>query len=311
MNNPSVQITTLEVITGDVSEHVDWLARLMMTGVENWGVLSAEIIPPSSNKADWSLVQRFQSDEELARWTDSPARKAFWTEVAPDLESGRLKLAESTTEAFGTAGSVAVAIVTKVKPGNEQKYCECEGRFQRAQARRPGYRGVYVQPPTSGTPGLWTTLLRFDSPEALDAWFHSPERLKLLGELETIVSSTEYQRVATSFPGWFPQADGAKTGPPNWKTAMLILLGLYPIVMIEIRYLLPQLHALNPALAGFIGNVLSVGATTYLTMPASIKLFNKWLFPANKQTSLNGPVVIAVLLLAYACEIFFFAVVAP
>lgn len=306
MTNPSVQITTLTVWNGDVGDRVDWLTRLMMTGVEESGVLSAEIIPPMSERNDWSLVQRFRSDEDLKKWKQSDERKRFMTELQPDVENGDVEVAESTTESYGTAGSVAVAIVTKVKPGKERAYSDCEGRFQRAQARRRGYRGVYVQPPTTGTQGLWTTLLRFDSPEALDEWFHSKERLTLLAELEPIVASTEYQRVATSFPGWFPQ-DGAKTGPPNWKTAMLILLGLYPIVMVEIRYFLPQLHALNPAVAGFIGNVLSVAATTYLTMPASIKLFNNWLFPPASGKRVDGRLVFVGLLFLYAFEIAIFA----
>jgi antibiotic biosynthesis monooxygenase (ABM) superfamily enzyme len=311
MTNPSVQITTLRINIGEVGEHVDWLARLMMVVVEQWNAVSAEIIPPSSTKNDWSLVQRFKSEEDLIRWSQSSQRAKFMGEILPLVENGAIEVSESTTESYGTTGSVAVAIVTEVKPGQESAYGEIEGAFQRAQARRRGYRGVYVQPPTSGTKGLWTTLLRFDSPEALDEWFHSEERLQLVAQLEPIVASTEYQRVATSFPGWFPAEDGRKTGPPNWKTAMLILLGLYPIVMVEIRYFLPYVNALNSAVANFIGNILSVAATTYITMPASIKLFNKWLFPVTKQANSWGPGVVAILLAAYALEIYIFAVVAP
>ena len=168
-------------------------------------------------------------------------------------------------------------IITQVKAGKEAAYREWETRIQQAQSKFPGYRGSYVQPPVSGELG-WTTLMRFDTAKQLDTWLKSPERAALVKEAESLVDYAHLQRMGTSFPGWFPTDPKTGKGPPNWKAAMLVLLGLFPIVMLETRFLkLP----VNPSLGMFIGNVISVALTTYLTMPLFIKTLGWWLFPKS------------------------------
>ena len=84
---------------------------------------------------------------------------------------------------------------------------------------------------------------------------------------------------------------------------MLILLGLYPIVMLEIRYLNPALHGVPAAAANFIGNIISVALTTWVTMPLAIKAFTPWLFPKKETPTWVSPVSFALLLVIFALEI--------
>lgn len=314
MTNPSrtlehspadtVHLTKLSVTSGDAGEHVNWLTRLMMVGVESGAVLSAEIIPSSSPDENvWTLVQRFHDHKLIDEWVANPKRLKLLEEVQPRIDRSEIILTDAVSSTFGTVGSVAVAIVTHVKSGEESTYLEFEKQFQSAQAKRRGYRGVYLQPPTKKTPGNWTTLIRFDSPDALDEWFASDERQKLLTLAEPVVSSTDYQSVTGSFPGWFPNQEPGQKGPPNWKTAMLVLLGLYPIVMLEIRYLNPQMHSLNSAVANFIGNSISVALTTWVTMPLLIKAFTPWLFPKKDTPAWVSPVSFFIVLLIFGLEI--------
>jgi antibiotic biosynthesis monooxygenase (ABM) superfamily enzyme len=299
----TVHLTKLSVKSGDAGEHVDWLTRLMMVGIGRGAVLSAEVIPPSSpDEKVWTLVQRFHDPRLIEEWQANSERLKLLDELTPKIKENEIAITEAVSSTYGTVGSVAVAIVTHVKPGQETTYHEFEKEFQSAQARRRGYRGVYLQPPTKKTPGLWTTLIRFDSPDALDEWFVSDERKKLLALAEPVVSSTEFQSVTGSFPGWIPVKEGQK-GPPNWKTAMLVLLGLYPIVMLEIRFLNPQMHSLNSAVANFIGNSISVALTTWVTMPLLIKVFSPWLFPKKDTPPWVSPVSLSVLVLLFALEI--------
>jgi antibiotic biosynthesis monooxygenase (ABM) superfamily enzyme len=86
----------------------------------------------------------------------------------------------------------------------------------------------------------------------------------------------------TSFPGWFPIDPKTGQGPPNWKAAMLVLLGLFPIVMLETRFLSPRLASLNSSVAMFVGNTISVALTTWMTMPLFIKALGWWLFPKSE-----------------------------
>jgi uncharacterized protein len=194
-------------------------------------------------------------------------------------------------------GGVVEVIVTKVKAGKEAAYREWETKIQQAQSKFPGYCGSYVQPPLAGELG-WTTLMRFDTTEHLDTWLKSPERAALLGEAEPLIDYAHLQRMETSFPGWFPTDPKTGQGPPNWKAAMLVLLGLFPIVMLESLFLSPRLASLNFSLALFIGNTISVALTTWLTMPVFIKALDWWLFPkpdAPKSVHWKGTLLIFAL----------------
>ncbi len=299
----TIHITQLDIHSPDVGGHVDWLARMMMVGVDGYGVLSAEIIPPATHdETKWTLVQRFHKPEDIEKWRVSTHREKLLAELQPHLASNHVSLSENVDSTYGTVGNVAVAVVTHVKPGHDSAYCQCEQKFQSLQSRSAGYRGAYIQPPTSGTPGLWTTIIRFDNAEALDEWFQSSERQKLLDESAKHVESTDFQTVATSYPGFFSKESGGK-GPPNWKTALLILLGLYPVVMLEIHYVNPLLTSLSSPIANFITMIGSVVATTWGTMPAFIKLYSSWLFPTKQTPAWVGPASLASLVFLFVIEV--------
>ena len=193
------------------------------------------------------------------------------------------------------ANDCATMIVTDVKPGMEDEYFAWETKIQTAQAQFTGYRGAYMQPPVPGKQGQWATLLRFNSPEELEVWFRSNERQSLLSEGQKFVKATHYKKVENAFPGWFPSNATTGEGPPNWKSAMLVLIGLFPIVMLEIRFLSPLLTALNPVVASVFNMALSVSGTTFVTMPLYIKMFSWWLFPTEPSTKVEVLGTLAVL----------------
>ena len=138
----------------------------------------------------------------------------------------------------------------------------------------------------------------------LEGWLKSNARAALVKESEDLVAGFHAQRVDTSFPGWIPN-DPTTGKPPNrWKAAALILLTLFPVVMLELKFLNPHLRELNPAVGTFIGNALSVALTTWPLMPLAIYGFHAWLFPENRPRwlVLTMPVV---LVLCYLIEIAF------
>jgi uncharacterized protein len=177
-------------------------------------------------------------------------------------------------------------------------------RIQAAQAKYPGYRGMYLQPPTEKD-GLWTTIMRFDTAEHLEAWMEAPERTELLAESKAFIDHEQLMRLATSFPGWVPINPVTGKGPPNWKTALLVILGLFPIVMLEMRFLSPILTSLglHASLATFIGNTISVFGTTFVTMPLFIRWFGWWLFTEKKTPAWITPVGLGFLAALFAIEV--------
>ncbi|MEA5475506.1 hypothetical protein VB716_14895 [Synechococcus sp. CCY9201] len=91
---------------------------------------------------------------------------------------------------------------------------------------------------------------------------------------------SELIRVSTSFPGWVPVDPISGQGPPDWKTAILILFELYPIVRLALKLFNPffTLLQIHGALVTSIGNAISVALTSCLKMPFFVQEFDWWLF---------------------------------
>jgi uncharacterized protein len=85
------------------------------------------------------------------------------------------------------------------------------------------------------------------------------------------------------------------------------LLGLFPIVMLELKYLNPILAdlGLNSSVATFVGNLISVALTSFFTMPWSVRGLGWWLFPKTASAAVNVR-GIALLALFYAITILLF-----
>jgi len=273
-NNTAILLAKFQLRPDAENPFAEWQARALTHAAGFDGFLNSEITPSDQGLA-WNVLLRFADSARLEAWRKSETWHRLLDDAAP-LLAEKSSIEIEVKEGEGGSGVVEV-IITQVKAGKEAAYREWETRIQQAQSKFPGYRGSYVQPPVSGELG-WTTLMRFDTAKQLDAWLKSPERAALVKEAESLVDYAHLQRMGTSFPGWFPTDPKTGKGPPNWKAAMLVLLGLFPIVMLETRFLkLP----VNPSLGMFIGNVISVALTTYLTMPLFIKTLGWWLFPKS------------------------------
>lgn len=87
---------------------------------------------------------------------------------------------------------------------------------------------------------------------------------------------------------------------------MVVILMLFPIVMLELRFLSPLTRGLKPALGTFIGNVLSVVLLAWPFMPIAIRGLKWWLVPGDGRsfwTHLHGTLLVLAI---YAVEIAFF-----
>ena len=283
----------------DLAPVTDGLVKVMMAGARCPGFWSAEIIPPSVNRGEWTLLERFSSGEQALAWMHSEQRKQL-LEALRAIAPGRLLTVDELLDEHGSTGTAATAIVTNVKTGMEAAYWEFEARIQSAQARFPGYRGTYIQPPPQDRPGQWTTLLRFDTPETLEAWLASQERKSLLSEGRHLINDIDFQDMSSSFPGWFP-ADKSGQRPPVWKTACLVFVGIFPIVVALKAFLWSQLSGLSSALALAIVTALSVSGISWVCMPILVRLFRWWLLPNDpdkrSRITATGAALILVLFL--------------
>jgi hypothetical protein len=300
LSNSAILVAKFQLREGAEAGFTAWQAEALTKAAGFDGFLNSEIAPGNADRSGWTVTLRFRDSSSLDAWRQSET----WHQLIGEAEgliADKTSIEIEAKEAGHDAGVVEV-IVTKVKAGKEAAYRQWETKIQEAQSKYPGYLGSYVQPPIAGGLG-WTTLMRFSSASDLDKWLKSPERAQLLREAEPLIDYAHLQRVDSSFPGWFPTDPETGKGPPNWKAAMLVLLGLFPIVMLESRFLSPRL-AVNPSLGMFIGNVISVALTTWATMPLFIKAFHWWLFPKSSSAKIQVNIAgAAIIILLFAIEV--------
>jgi antibiotic biosynthesis monooxygenase (ABM) superfamily enzyme len=307
MSSPTVFIATAKVRSGSEDAFAAWKGRHDAAVAKFPGYISSDIMPPDEHSDMWTIVLNFKSAVDLDAWQQSKERADLIGELLPLVTGGNLGevVKKEAPDSAEPRTNVTQVILSQIKPGMEDVYREWSARIQQAQSQYPGYRGMYLQPPASNG-RHWTTLLRFDTTEHLERWLAAPERAKLLQEAKAFIENEELMRLATSFPGWVPINPVTGKGPPDWKTALLILLGLYPIVVIELRFLNPLLRGLNSSLATFIGNAISVAGTTFITMPLFVRAFGSWLFMDKNSPKRTTPAGLAILTALFAAEVAFF-----
>lgn len=287
------------------AEFSSWHARMATAAAGLTGFISAEVKAPALPEGrEWTVIQHFRSGHELKGWRGSTQHGRLLQEAKSMADGGDAQALSEDEIAEGcTDGVVTEVVTTYVKPGKDRDYQEWAEKIHRAEAQFPGYRGGFLQPPASEEHRYWTTLVRFATPEELEAWLNSTVRRDLLREHDTLVQSWEHHRLPGSFAGWFPPDPASGESPPAWKQSLLVVLMLFPIVALERRYLSPSLERLNPAVATFIGNVISVFLLAWPFMPMIIALMSWWLLPRKDSGKLTNPAGIALLVALYAAEI--------
>lgn len=289
-------------------DFASWQAKLNAAIAAYPGFVSLEMISPSgTNQPIWMIVQRFNSPENLAAWRSSQALELLRAELKDLLtaESGS-EIKELSPELLNFQGGVTEVFVTLVAPEQEAAFKKWLAKIHGVEATFPGFRAVYVQCPTEGVSQSWITLLQFDTQDHLDRWLSSSERQVVLQEASPFITSLESHRVISPYAGWFRSVSKGVETPPLWKQSMLILLVLYPIVMLELRFLNPLMQHFNSAIATFIGNAISVSLISWPLAPYAIRFLNFWFLPPPQDRFRNTLFGTLLVLGLYLLEIALF-----
>ncbi|RYG47740.1 hypothetical protein EON79_06530 [bacterium] len=302
-------VTEFRLKAGSEAAFADWLPSYVAALEAAPGFLGRETASPIAGDDAWSFVVDFQSREAMRGWKESAVRGQRIDAVRPLLQPDGFAEVSSheVGSAFG-ANSVTEVILDRVQPGQEPAYRDWSSRVQQAQVKFEGYQGGYTQRTSEDGLG-WMTIMRFVSPDDLHRWMRSPERTALMAEGKGLVTESYQHQVDSSFPGWTPSDPDTGEAPPNWKTTMLVLLGLYPIVGLEIAYLMQTMAGLPHSLSGFIGNAISVVLVAFGTMPFLVRWMGWWLFPksdSRQSVTLRGTALIVCL---YIIEIVLFGMI--
>jgi len=293
-------VVALPIRKEAASAFLSWQARVARAAAAMAGFLSIEFIPVSGSPHEWQMVLQFRDAQSLSDWRASSLRNHLHEEVRALLDHAA-ELNETAAPDLHAQGSVTEVITTRVRPEMKAAFLDWAARIQQAQAAFPGYRGMYLQSP-SRHQEFWTTLIRFATPGELDAWLASAARRRLVAESQSLVEGWSSRRLTQPFAGWFPaqEADGT---PPNWKQAMVVLLVLFPIVMLELRFLAPLTRGLNSVVGTFVGNLISVGLLTWPVMPIANRALDWWLRPSGPMARWITRLGTALLIGLYIAEI--------
>lgn len=295
-------VTTRVVVRPDAFEaFADWQALFTRAASSHPGFLGLEILPAYAGSTEWQIIQRFVAHEALESWLTHPARAALQGSLAELRAAGEPEMPEEVAPDYHAFGTVTEVITTVVQPGREAEFLDWTQAIQSAQARFPGYMGTFVQAPVAGDPPYWTTLVRFSSPGQLDAWLTSEERKARLAGADPTMSHWSSRRLAAGFGSWFaPTAPG--TAPPAWKQTALVLLVLFPVVALEIRFLSPLLAGLPMMVATFIGNAISVCLVSWPLVGLARAGMGWWLAPPPAHRRRAETAGALLLIALYAAE---------
>jgi antibiotic biosynthesis monooxygenase (ABM) superfamily enzyme len=289
------------------NDFADWQAKLNAMIAATPGFISLEIISPTDTHLEWVIVQRFEDETCALTWKDSSARqeliadlkRIYGSEISSEIHEEMSSIGE-------VQGGVTEVFVTQVSSDKEMDYRKWIAKIHQIEAKFPGFRGVYVQAPHNGE-RTWITLLQFDTIEHLDKWIMSEERKEILAESKELIASLESHRMFSPYAGWFKSIEQT-TGqvPAIWKQTMIVLLVLFPLVMLEFKFLNPFLTGLNISLATFIGNAISVSLVAWPMVPLVIRYLSWWLVPQGKNQLLKTVAGTLLVLIFYLIEILTF-----
>src|SRR5438552_2895768 len=90
----------------------------------------------------------------------------------------------------------ATTIINRhIRPGHEKEYAAWIGRILDTMKKLPGYRGVTAVVPGGTDPDTLIVLYRFADKASMENWENSPERMKLLSEVENYLTGTHRNQV--------------------------------------------------------------------------------------------------------------------
>jgi len=282
----------------------DWQTELHHVIAEAPGFVSLEILSPEQIGGLWKVVQHFCDEAALTQWKESAQGKqlmASLQKLAVNHAVEESLLAESSVR-----NGITEVFITNVSKGKEEIYKEWIAKVHQIEVQFPGFKGVYVQSPSQSSGQNWLTFLQFDSRQNLDLWLASPERKNLLMESEPLISSLESHRVISPYSNWFSGIDKGGEQPSVWKQTMVVLLVLFPIVMLQFKFLVLLTKGWDISLATFLGNAISVALISWPLMPIAIKCLRWWLLPKGPNSQAITLLGTLFMFFLYALEVAYF-----
>ena len=257
--SPATVVVAQRMKQGREGDVRHWQEDVNRAVAEFAGYLGNDVAP-SAGDDEWTVVYRFDSKPHLESWLTSKQRSELIGRGAGLFDG---QASQNVLVREDESDMVTVVVSHPVNPADEDAFLAWQERVTDAEQGFDGFRGAELFRPVAGVQDEWTALYRFDSDEHLDAWLESAERQRLLDEGKRF-KNFSLKRISSPFGSWFAPAGGDEGGeaPAKWKTALSVLVGLYPTVVLltlAISELWKKAELWESLL---IGNILSVALLT-------------------------------------------------
>lgn len=283
-----------------------WVERAAETAGRFNGYLSCGI-SDQPEPVSHGMSVTFDSADDLHRWLESGDRRDLERAAAATgilAQTSDLVLVDGVLPPPGIGVYDHVVVV-----GKENEFLRTQRHLIDLSSRFSGYESVMLlRSVTDST--QWKSVLRFRTEQQLAEWMASPERAAALPKLRAELAEdfTETTR-STPFGTILRTENGQTRATPNWKTAMIILLVLYPTVMTLSRFLGPLLDGIGapPWLSMWLSQIVSVGAMTWFLMPTVTRWFRHWLDPVDGAVPRTNWRGVAAVIAVYVVTLTLFA----
>jgi uncharacterized protein len=187
------------------------------------------------------------------------------------------------------------------------------GALIRLAERQAGFLRSDTCPPLVCLDGVVKrySIIHFDTPNHLNNCITSEQWEAMLESGRHLVQNYKFKSFTTGLEGWFSSRDGAASlGPPRWKQVLAVVLGLYPIVILQGQLFeaLGIMQTWPPASAMLAGNLITSTILTWVIMPQISRLLRFWLRPAYAVSSVQVNLLGALIVLsAYVLMVILFS----
>lgn len=175
----------------------------------------------------------------------------------------------------------------RIESSYEKQYEEWLTEITKVSNKFKGSQGTTLIRPSANNLE-YISIVQFDSAENLEAWMNSSERLDWLAKLDPITLDSQEVSTLTGMERWFTLPDRpVSQAPPKYKSAILVFLGLYPLVLALNVVLGPIMESWHSFLQVLVFLLLSVPLMIWVILPSLTRLFFGWMYPEPKQESSN------------------------